>query len=146
MYVFDPGRELATTDPNPPARALGCSTHWFDPNPTLRDSGVVAEGTYENGTRFWGVTPHGRILDLGYFLPYGGLHVGRLLADEQGRVLDRLRARLRRPKVHGPPRDHVGIGKASARNRRPHPGGTAHTPWGPPPTAIAAMRRMVEAR
>jgi hypothetical protein len=64
--------EGAYVDGNPPLHVLGCSTHWFDPNPTFSNGGVVAEGAYENGARFWGVTPEGKIKDYGYFEPYFG--------------------------------------------------------------------------
>jgi hypothetical protein len=59
-------------DGNPPEHVLGCSTHWFDNNPTFDNGGIVAEGTYENGTRFWGITPDGHIKQMGYFQPYWG--------------------------------------------------------------------------
>ena len=62
----------AFVDGNPPEHVLGCSTHWFDNNPTFHNGGMVAEGTYENGTRFWGITPDGHIMAMGYFQPYWG--------------------------------------------------------------------------
>jgi hypothetical protein len=60
------------TDGNPAVHGLGCSTHWFRANPTFHDGGIVAEGAYENGSRFWGITPDGQIKDMGYFTPYFG--------------------------------------------------------------------------
>lgn len=59
-------------DGNPPVHALGCSVHWFQAHPTFGRGGVVAEGAYENGMRFWMITPKGRISEAGYFTPYVG--------------------------------------------------------------------------
>jgi hypothetical protein len=58
-------------DGNPPANALGCSPHWFEPRPDFRDGGIVALGAYDNGTRFLDIGPRGGIREVGYFLPSG---------------------------------------------------------------------------
>ena len=47
-------------------------THWFDTHPTYRNGGLVAMGWYEHGTRFLTVTPKGKILENGYFVPVAG--------------------------------------------------------------------------
>lgn len=60
------------TDGKPAANALGCSSHWFEPNPTFDNGGVVAQGFYEHGTRFWRIGRHGAIHSAGYFEPFAG--------------------------------------------------------------------------
>jgi hypothetical protein len=57
------------TDGNPPANGMGCSTHWFEPNSTFNDGGVVALGAYDHGTRFIHVDSGGKISEIGHFLP-----------------------------------------------------------------------------
>jgi hypothetical protein len=47
-------------------------THWFDTEPGYKNGGLVAMGWYEHGTRFLTVSPKGKILEDGYFLPVGG--------------------------------------------------------------------------
>ncbi len=59
-------------DGSPAVNALGCSAHWFDNQPDFEDGGLVAVGYYEHGTRFLEITPDGRLLERGWFLPYGG--------------------------------------------------------------------------
>jgi hypothetical protein len=46
-------------------------THWFDPNATYRDGGLVAISWYENGTRFLKIGLDGSIEEIGYFIPMG---------------------------------------------------------------------------
>ena len=45
--------------------------HWFTPNPTYRNGGLVAISWYEQGTRFLKVDRNGIISELGWFLPLG---------------------------------------------------------------------------
>jgi hypothetical protein len=59
-------------DGGPPANALGCSTHWFQHHPTFKNGGLVALGSYENGTRFLTVSGAGRITEAGWFVPWAG--------------------------------------------------------------------------
>lgn len=59
-------------DGSPAVNALGCSAHWFQASPDFHDGGLVASGYYEHGTRFLQVTDDGRLLEAGWFLPYGG--------------------------------------------------------------------------
>ena len=59
-------------DGNSPYNALGCSVHWFTEHPQFRNGGAVALAEYENGTRLLQVTPAGKIIEQGYFLPLGG--------------------------------------------------------------------------
>lgn len=61
-------------DGNPPQGSyhLGCSVHWFEPNPSFRDGGLVALASYENGTRFKRVAADGKISEVGFFEPLGG--------------------------------------------------------------------------
>ena len=61
-------------DGNPPQGAfhLGCSVHWFEPQPTFKGGGVVALASYENGTRFKRIDPDGKITEVGFFEPLGG--------------------------------------------------------------------------
>jgi hypothetical protein len=46
-------------------------THWFTPNTTYRDGGLVAIGWYEHGTRFLKIGLDGSIEEIGYFIPMG---------------------------------------------------------------------------
>ena len=46
-------------------------THWFDPNATYRDGGLVGISWYENGTRFLKIGLDGSIEEIGYFIPMG---------------------------------------------------------------------------
>ena len=61
-------------DGNPPdgTYSFGCSVHWFQPNPTFRDRGLVALASYENGTRFLRIRSDGSIHEVGFFEPLGG--------------------------------------------------------------------------
>jgi hypothetical protein len=59
-------------DGNSPYNVLGCSVHWFTEHPEFRNGGAVALAEYENGTRLLQVTPAGKIVEQGYFLPMGG--------------------------------------------------------------------------
>ncbi|HVL95359.1 MAG TPA: hypothetical protein VM266_05820 [Solirubrobacteraceae bacterium] len=60
------------TDGHNPYNVLGCSVHWFQEHPTFRNGGLVALAEYEQGTRFEQITPEGKIVEQGYFLPAGG--------------------------------------------------------------------------
>ena len=51
--------------------AVTFCVHWFTPNTTYRDGGLVAIGWYENGTRFLKIGLDGSIEELGYFIPMG---------------------------------------------------------------------------
>jgi hypothetical protein len=66
-----PGNYL---DGNPPQGTyrLGCSVHWFEPNPSFRNGGLVALASYENGTRFKQISSKGKITEVGFFEPLGG--------------------------------------------------------------------------
>jgi hypothetical protein len=72
----DQVRPVAGTylDGNPPQGSfhMGCSVHWFEPQPSFRDGGLVALASYENGTRFKKIAPDGKISEVGYFEPLGG--------------------------------------------------------------------------
>ncbi|MFN2595221.1 MAG: hypothetical protein ABR579_10080 [Actinomycetota bacterium] len=57
-------------DGSPPANTQGCSSHWFQENPTFHNGGLVASGFYDHGMRFFDVSPEGKIKLAGYFLPY----------------------------------------------------------------------------
>ena len=59
-------------DGNTPYNVLGCSVHWFTEHPEFRNGGAVALAEYEQGTRLLQVTPAGKIIEQGYFLPLGG--------------------------------------------------------------------------
>jgi LVIVD repeat len=61
-------------DGNPPQGAfhLGCSVHWFEPQPSFRNGGLVAMASYENGTRFLRIASDGKISEVGFFEPLGG--------------------------------------------------------------------------
>ena len=61
-------------DGNPPQGSfhLGCSVHWFEPQPSFKNGGVVAMASYENGTRFKKIDPDGKISEVGFFEPLGG--------------------------------------------------------------------------
>jgi hypothetical protein len=53
------------------APAVTFCTHWFEPNTTYRDGGLVGIGWYENGTRFLKIGLDGTIEEVGYFIPMG---------------------------------------------------------------------------
>jgi hypothetical protein len=57
---------------NGTVQALGCSVHWFEEHPTFKNGGLLALAEYEQGTRFFQVTPEGRLIQTGYALPIGG--------------------------------------------------------------------------
>jgi len=61
-------------DGNPPdgTYSFGCSVHWFQPNPTFHNRGLVALASYENGTRFLRIRADGSIDEVGFFEPLGG--------------------------------------------------------------------------
>jgi len=59
------------TNGGPPFNVLGCSVHWFEEHPTFHNGGLVALATYESGERFLQVTPEGKIIEQGYFIPVG---------------------------------------------------------------------------
>ena len=61
-------------DGNPPdgTYSFGCSAHWFQPNPTFDNHGLVALASYENGTRFLRIAKDGSIHEVGFFEPLGG--------------------------------------------------------------------------
>lgn len=61
-------------DGNPPdgGYTFGCSSHWFEPQPSFRDGGLVALASYENGTRIKRISRTGKISEVGFFEPLGG--------------------------------------------------------------------------
>jgi hypothetical protein len=59
-------------DGHSPVNGLGCSVHWFQERPGFKNGGVVANAQYENGTRILQITPEGKIVEQGFFLPLGG--------------------------------------------------------------------------
>ena len=59
-------------DGHSPYNGLGCSVHWFSEHPTFYNGGLVALAEYENGTRLIQVTPEGKLIEQGYFLPLAG--------------------------------------------------------------------------
>lgn len=64
-------KEGTYTDGNTPAGGykLGCSVHWFEPNPAFDDGGLVALAAYESGTRLLDVDKDGKISERGFYLP-----------------------------------------------------------------------------
>jgi len=59
-------------DGSPPLNGMGCSSHWFQENPTFKNGGVVAVGSYEHGSQFFMVSPKGKLKVVGFYLPFGG--------------------------------------------------------------------------
>jgi hypothetical protein len=54
-----------TNDGNPPADAVGCSSHWFDYR-----NGMIAAGWYDHGTRFIKVNERtGALAEVGFYQP-----------------------------------------------------------------------------
>ena len=53
---------------------LGCSSHWFEPNPNFDNGGLVALSAFSFGVRLLDVSSQGRIRQIGYFVPVGGAH------------------------------------------------------------------------
>ena len=68
-YTYKNG---AYVDGNPAVNGLGCSSHWFQEHPTWKDGGLVAVGSYENGTRFLIVNKAGKMKEVGWFVPAPG--------------------------------------------------------------------------
>jgi hypothetical protein len=58
-------------DGNPPAQR-NCTAHWLEEHPDFRNGGFVAVAFYDHGTRFFEVTPQGKIKEAGYFYAYAG--------------------------------------------------------------------------
>ena len=60
-------------DGNPPANGLGCSAHWFEVRDDWKDGGLVADGFYEHGSKFFTVDHNtGKIKEVGYMEPIAG--------------------------------------------------------------------------
>ncbi|MGH2730501.1 MAG: LVIVD repeat-containing protein [Actinomycetota bacterium] len=55
-----------------PAAQRNCTSHWFEEHPDFNNGGFVAAAFYDHGTRFFEVTPAGKIEEAGYFMAYGG--------------------------------------------------------------------------
>lgn len=53
--------------------ASTCSTHWFEARDDFRNGGLVTLAYYDNGTRFLEIAKTGRINEVGWFVPYGGV-------------------------------------------------------------------------
>lgn len=60
------------TDGRPPANAVGCSAHWFEPHPSFAGGGIVAATFFEHGTRFLRIGTDGSIAEEGWFEPFAG--------------------------------------------------------------------------
>ena len=60
-------------DGNPPANAVGCSSLWFQQHPDFHNGGMVAAAFAEHGMRLLNVSDTGRVEELGYYVPYGGI-------------------------------------------------------------------------
>ena len=70
---------MSTRDaPNADARASGGLAargqlpDWIEQHPDFRNGGYVAGAFYDHGTRFFQVTPAGKIKEAGYFMAYAG--------------------------------------------------------------------------
>ncbi len=61
------------TDGKLPVSPLGCSPHWFEPHPDFRNGGLVTISYYDYGTRFLEIERNGKVSEVGWFVPYGGL-------------------------------------------------------------------------
>src|SRR3954470_21457008 len=59
-------------DGNPAVNGMGCSSHWFNPQPDFKDGGIVAVASYEHGTKFFMVDRKGKLHEAGYFEPFPG--------------------------------------------------------------------------
>ena len=59
-------------DGNPPASALGCSSHWLEASPAFEDGGIFAQAHYEHGVRFFSVSGSGAVTEVGFFTPAAG--------------------------------------------------------------------------
>lgn len=59
-------------DGNPPASALGCSSHWLEASPSFEDGGIFAQAHYEHGVRFFAVSGSGAVTEVGFFTPAAG--------------------------------------------------------------------------
>ena len=97
-----------------PARTALCSAHYFD-----EDGGLIAQGWYEQGTRFLDVTDPTDIREVGYWIPQKNVTWGALFSPtdpqretvyslDHPRGIDVLRIDRGAPPDGGPPPDDSG--------------------------------------
>ena len=97
-----------------PARTTLCSAHYFD-----EDGGLLAQGWYEQGTRFLDVTDPTDIREVGYWIPQKNVTWGALFSPtdpqretvyslDHPRGIDVLRIDRGAPADGGPPPDDSG--------------------------------------
>jgi hypothetical protein len=55
-----------------PAAQRNCTSHWFEEHPGFSNGGYVAGAFYDHGSRFFEVSPKGKIFEAGFFMTYGG--------------------------------------------------------------------------
>ncbi len=60
-------------DGKPAANQGGCSSHWLELHPNFRNGGLVAHSRFEHGVRIMDVSSKGKISEVGYFMPWGGM-------------------------------------------------------------------------
>ena len=126
-----------------PTRQSLCSAHYFDVR-----GGLVAQGWYEQGTRFLDVSDPADIRQVGFWIPNKTLTWGALYppTDTTGEIvyaLDNARGidvlRFDRPEPGDPPRETVVAPPGNA----PEPGGGGGDGGAPPPATAASARTNV---
>ena len=78
LEVYRPPSGTYTDGYPPSGNTFGCSTHWFEPNPTFHNGGIVGVAFFNQGAHFLRVDGKGGITDEGWFVP----HVGNSAAIE----------------------------------------------------------------
>lgn len=59
------------------------SSHWFDEHPRFANAGLLAVAWYIDGTRLVRVSSSGRMKEIGYFVPYGGITLASYWMDDR---------------------------------------------------------------
>jgi hypothetical protein len=70
--VFRPPSGTYADGRPPSGNTFGCSTHWFEHNPTFHNGGIVGMTFFNQGTHFMRVDSKGKISDEGWFVPHAG--------------------------------------------------------------------------
>lgn len=72
IEVYRPPSGTYTDGYPPSGNTFGCSTHWFEPNPSFKDGGIVGVAFFNQGTHFLRVDGTGGVSDEGWFVPHAG--------------------------------------------------------------------------
>ena len=72
LEVYRPKSGTYTDGSPPSGTTFGCSTHWFEHNPTFKNGGIVGVAFFNQGAHFLRVDNKGGISDEGWFVPHAG--------------------------------------------------------------------------